>query len=62
MDEIAARLRRVASRYQRLEAERNALIVEARRSGMPFEKIGGLVGLTHEGVRKIVKRMESGAR
>lgn len=62
MEDLERRLRRVSEQHRRFEAERNALIVEARRGGMALEKIGGWVGLTHAGVRKIVIRMEGGAR
>lgn len=62
MDPLERQLRRVSEQHRRYENERNRLIVEARRGGMALEKIGGLVGLTHAGVRKIVIRMEGGAR
>lgn len=53
---LAERLRRAAGKLDHWTQERDRLIREARAQGGTAREIAEMVGLTHAGVLKIVKR------
>lgn len=54
--DVAAKLREHAAAIRRHTIERDRLIVQAHRAGVSPRVIGEAVGLSREGVRKIVLR------
>lgn len=54
---LAEKLRRAAGKADKWVAERDALILEARRAGGTAREIGEMVGMTHAGVLYIEKRL-----
>lgn len=53
---LAEKLRRAAGKIERWTAERDRLIIEARRAGASSREVADLAGLTHAGVLHIEKR------
>lgn len=56
---LAKRVRAVAQAAEKKRQERDELILEAHGAGASLREIGDLVGLSHVGVMKIVKRGNS---
>ena len=55
-DDIARDLERAARRIREATHERDRLIVKARDAGGSLREIAELVGLSHPGVAKVLKR------
>lgn len=53
---MAAQLATIASQIDQLRTQRDALIVQAHQAGATLREIGALAGLTHGGVRDILRR------
>jgi hypothetical protein len=56
------RLRTTAQRLDRAHAERDGAILDAVEFGLPVREVGRLVGMTHAGVIKLVRRWEDATR
>lgn len=54
--DLARQLRRVARRITDATDERDRLIIAAVAAGGSLREVGALVGLTHAGVKDIIRR------
>lgn len=54
--ETVRRLRRLGRKVDEATADRNRAIVEAHRDGLSLRDIADLVGISHSGVDKIIRR------
>lgn len=54
--DLARRLRRAARQIEQATDERDRLILEAVAAGGSLREVAALVGLTHAGVKDIVRR------
>lgn len=54
--EIAKRLNAIVLRLQRLEEERDQLILRAREEGASLREIAQHAGMTHVGIKKLIGR------
>lgn len=57
---LAKRVRAVAQAAEKKRQERDELILAAHAAGASLREIGDLVGLSHVGVMKIVKKPHQG--
>lgn len=57
---LAKRVRAVAQAAEKKRQERDELILAAHAAGASLREIGDLVGLSHVGVMKIVKKTNQG--